>query len=65
MTNPPRMRQTPVSIQVYLGSGEEGARLRENIEKKLERRQSLSEFVVNLLRKADPTLFKGVDHGDR
>lgn len=58
-----RQHNTPTSIQVYLGTGEAGKKIRENIEKKLTPRQSISEFVVNLLRKADPTLFKGVENG--
>lgn len=55
----------PVSIQVYLGSGKEGAQLRENIERRLAPRQSLSEYVVDLLRKAEPALFKGVREARR
>lgn len=59
------IRQAPVSIQIYLGSGKPGSKLRENIERRLQPRQSMSEFVVDLIRKADPTLFKGVDNADK
>ena len=55
----------PVAIQVYLGSGEAGAKLRENLQKKVQPNGSLSEVIVSLLRKADPTLFKGVENGKR
>lgn len=53
----------PVTIQVYLGSGAAGAKLRENLEKRAAGTGSLSEVVVELLKKADPTLFKGVENG--
>lgn len=52
-----------VSVHLYLGSGKAGAKLRENLEKRIPPRGSLSEVVVELLRKADPALFKGVDDG--
>ncbi len=51
----------PVSISVYLGSGKSGERLRENLMKRVKARESLSEVIVDLLKKADPKLFKGVD----
>ncbi len=54
----------PVSIHLYLGSGKGGAKLRENLQKRVEARGSLSEVVVELLRKADPTLFKGVENAN-
>lgn len=53
----------PVSIQVYLGSGKSGSNLRDNILKLLKPNQSLSDLIVTLLKKADPSLFKGVNHG--
>lgn len=56
---------TPVSIQVYLGSGKRGERLRENLDKRVGPGQSLSEIVMLLLRKADPTLFKGAEDGKK
>lgn len=49
----------PATIPVYLGSGKAGAKLRENLEKRAGG-GSLSKLVVDLLRKADPSLFKGV-----
>ena len=51
-------RKFPETIQVYLGSGEKGAKIRENLEKKSG--GSVSKFVVELIRKADPTIFEGV-----
>lgn len=53
----------PVTIQVYLGSGKNGLKLRENLEKRAGKENSLSEIVVDLLKKADPALFKGVENG--
>jgi hypothetical protein len=47
----------PVVIQVYLGSGDKGYALRESIER-LKGDKSLSEFIVELLKKADPALFR-------
>jgi len=55
----------PVSIHLYLGSGKAGAKLRENLEKRVPPRGSLSDVVVELIRKADPTLFKGVDENGK
>lgn len=55
----------PVSIQVYLGSGVAGERLRENLEKKVPPKGSMSELVVGLLKKASPELFRGVDDGNK
>jgi len=56
----------PVTMQVYLGSGKSGLALRENIQKRVtQSRVSLSEFVVALLKKAEPGLFKGVDNGSK
>lgn len=52
----------PVTKQVYLGSGDKGKRLLENI-LKAAGKDSFSEFVVALLKKADPRLFKGVEDG--
>lgn len=52
----------PVTIQVYLGSGNRGIKLKENLEKRRKPRQSMASVVVELLRKADPSLFKGVDN---
>lgn len=61
-----RQHNPPVTIQVYLGSGKAGAALRENIEKRVSQvGGSLSEVVVALLKKADPTLFKGVENGSK
>ncbi len=54
---------TPVTIQVYLGSGKEAETIRENLRKRTTKRESMSFVVVELLRKADPTLFKGVSDG--
>lgn len=54
---------SPVTIQIYLGSGKPGIRLRENLKKKVPPKGSLSELVVAMMRKADPALFKGVDDG--
>lgn len=56
-----RKHNPPVTIQIYLGSGKRGERLRQNLEKRVPENGSLAEVVVSLLRKADPTLFKGVD----
>ncbi len=58
-----RQYNAPTTIQIYLGTGKPGSTLRENIDKKRGKRQSLSEYVVDLMRKADPSLFKGVDDG--
>lgn len=55
----------PVTIQVYLGSGKAGAKLRENLKRLATKTGSLSELVVDLLKKADPTLFKGVEDGKK
>jgi hypothetical protein len=52
----------PVSIQVYLGSGKRAEKLRENINRE-RGKDSLSEFIVTLLKKADPKLFKGIENG--
>lgn len=52
----------PVTMQIYLGSGKKAEKLRDNIVKAAGE-DSISEFVVELLRKADPTLFKGVENG--
>jgi len=54
----------PVTIQVYLGSGKKGEKLRDNL-KKSAGSDSLSEFIVGMLKKADPSLFKGVDDGKK
>lgn len=55
----------PVSVPIYLGSGDEGLQRKERLlQKKGDR--SLSEFVVELLQKADPTIFKSVrENGKR
>lgn len=50
----------PVVIQVYLGSGKGAEKLRENLDK-ASGKDSLSEYLVNLMRKANPKLFKGVE----
>lgn len=55
----------PATIQVYLGSGKAGAKLRENLQKRVPVNGSLSEIIVDLLRKADPSLFKGVENGNK
>lgn len=55
----------PVVIQVYLGSGKEGTRLRDNLLKMVKKNRSLSETVLELFKKAEPSLFKGVDHGPK
>ncbi len=52
---------TPIAIQVYLGSDQQAITLRDNLKKRTSKRDSLSYVVVELLRKADPTLFKGVE----
>lgn len=54
----------PVSIQVYLGSGKGAEKLRENI-LKLAGKDSVSEVVVRLMKKADPALFKGTENGKK
>lgn len=51
----------PVSIQIYLGSGKRGQRLRDNLRDLVQENGSLSEVVVNLLKKANPSLFKGLE----
>jgi len=51
----------PVTIQIYLGSGKVGERLRENLKKMASKKGSLSELVVSLLKKAEPNLTKGLD----
>lgn len=51
----------PITMQIYLGSGKSGARLRENLERMKRGRESLSQVVLALMKKADPTLFKGID----
>jgi hypothetical protein len=60
-----RTYHPPATIQVYLGSGKIGARLRKNLEKLVPPNGSLSETVVALLKKAEPDLFKGVDNGKK
>lgn len=60
-----KQHNAPVTMQIYLGSGDTGLKLRENIQKKAEAKGSLSEFVVELLKKADPTLFRGIKDGSK
>lgn len=60
-----RKHNPPVTIQVYLGSGDDGLKLRANLEKKIPPKGSLSELVVGLMKKADPTIFKGVENGKK
>lgn len=60
-----RQHNPPVTMQVYLGSGKPGLKLRENIEKKLLPKQSVSDLIIRLMRKADPSLFKGVDDANK
>ncbi len=52
----------PVTKQIYLGSGKSGIQLRNNINLK-RGGKSFSEFVVELMKKADPSLFKGIEYG--
>lgn len=59
-----RKYNPPVSIMVYLGSGVEAEKLRLNIIKAAGK-DSLSEYVVSLLKKAEPSLFKGVKDGKK
>lgn len=59
-----REHRLPVTIQVYLGSGERAEKLRTNLEK-ASKGGSLSRMIVDLLKRADPTLFKGVDNGSK
>jgi len=49
----------PVTMQIYLGSGDGAKKLRDNIIKAAGN-DSVSEFIVSRLKKADPSLFKGV-----
>lgn len=59
----------PVTIQVYLGSGKAGAKLLENIDKRVDEKgpfgRSRSEVIVSMMKKADPGIFKGVESGKR
>lgn len=61
----PREPKLPVTAHIYMGSGQDGMRLLENIRKRTTRRKSFSQVVLDLLRKADPTLFKGVYDDER
>ncbi len=56
-----RIYNPPVVIQIYLGSGKEGIKLRDNLLKMVKKNKSLSETVLGLFKKAEPSLFKGVD----
>lgn len=58
-----KIYNAPVLINFYLGSGESALKLRENIKKK--GGKSVSQFLMALIKKADPSLFKGVDHEKR
>lgn len=50
----------PVSIQVYVGSGKKAEKIRDNMER-ARGEKSLSEFVMNMIEKANPSLFKGLE----
>jgi hypothetical protein len=50
----------PVTYQVYLGTGEKGKKLLENI-LKAAGTDSFSEFIVAQLKIANPKLFKGIE----
>ena len=56
-----KVYNTPVVIQVYLGSGKKAERLRQNIVKMADK-DSVSELIVRTLKKGEPALFKGVDN---
>lgn len=55
----PKKYKSPVAISLYLGSGKTGEKLRENIQKE-SGKESVSEFIVQALREARPSVFKGV-----
>lgn len=55
----------PVVMQIYLGSGKKGERLRMNLQKLVPPGGSVSAVVVDLLKKAEPSLFKGVEDGKK
>jgi hypothetical protein len=52
----------PMTVQIYLGSGKRGEKLRENLDR-ARGQWSLSEYVVALMKKAEPKIFKGLDDG--
>lgn len=60
-----KTRSYAVTKNVYFGSGKSGEKLVENLQKRVPLHGSLSRVILELLRKADPTLFKGVDDGKR
>lgn len=54
-----------VNMQVYVGIGTEAIQIRENIEKRAEPFGSVSRYVLAMIKKADPKVFKGVGDGKR
>lgn len=64
---PMKIRQAPVTMQIYLGSGKEGLTIRENLERRIPPKRSMSWLILDLIRQADPTIFRGVEvsHGER
>ena len=54
--------KVPITRSIYFGSGEEGEKLIKNLQKRLKPRQSLSNLIVDLIRKADPAIFKDLQN---
>lgn len=52
---------SPVTMQIYLGCGKKAKRLRENIIV-LAAKKSVSSYVLQLLKIAEPYLFEGVNN---
>lgn len=55
----------PVSISLFLGSGENGERLKENIDARTSSKISRADILLAAAKKGDPSLFKGVSDGKR
>jgi hypothetical protein len=54
-----RKFKLPVTIQTYIGSGDSALELKQRIyAKATASKQSASEFILDLMRKSDPSLFK-------
>ncbi len=53
--------RSPVTIQLYLGSGKKGQKIYGNILKEKEKEQSVSDFILRIIKEANPNLFKGVE----
>lgn len=53
-----------VTVQVYIGSGKKALKVRDNMEK-ARGSISISKFIMDIIRKANPSLFKGADDGQK